>query len=72
MKTQRLAEVGNQVPHELEYATPLLHQFMVVQRRTNLAFWRSPNYGFTRLFNHGQKPFPIGFPLPLLIPFLLS
>lgn len=37
---------------EKEYASPLLHQLKVVQKRTNLAFWRSPNYGFTRLFNH--------------------
>lgn len=37
---------------EIEYATPLWHQIKVVTRRTNLAFWRSPNYGFTRLFTH--------------------
>ncbi|EAS31144.3 ABC transporter [Coccidioides immitis RS] len=37
---------------EKEYATPLWHQIKVVCRRTNLAFWRSPNYGFTRLFSH--------------------
>ena len=35
-----------------EYATPLWHQIKVVSWRTHLAFWRSPNYGFTRLFNH--------------------
>lgn len=53
MKTQRLADVGNNAPvDEREFATPLLHQLRVVQARTNLAFWRSPNYGFTRLFNH--------------------
>lgn len=53
MKTERLAEVGN-IPKvdEREFATPLMHQLKVVQKRTNLAFWRSPNYGFTRLFNH--------------------
>ncbi|KAF4626552.1 hypothetical protein G7Y89_g11606 [Cudoniella acicularis] len=53
MKTERLAEVGSNVKtDEREYATPLMHQLKVVQKRTNLAFWRSPNYGFTRLFNH--------------------
>ncbi|KAF2157433.1 ABC transporter [Myriangium duriaei CBS 260.36] len=35
-----------------EYATPLWYQIRVVNWRTQLAFWRSPNYGFTRLFNH--------------------
>jgi len=53
MKQQRLAEVGsNFKTDEREFATPLRHQLKVVQKRTNLAFWRSPNYGFTRLFNH--------------------
>lgn len=35
-----------------EYASPLRHQLSVVVRRTNISFWRSPNYLFTRLFNH--------------------
>ncbi|KAK8203400.1 ATP-binding cassette transporter snq2 [Zalaria obscura] len=35
-----------------EFATPLWHQIKTVNRRTQLSFWRSPNYGFTRLFNH--------------------
>jgi ATP-binding cassette subfamily G (WHITE) protein 2 (SNQ2) len=35
-----------------EYATPLWFQIKTVVRRTNLTFWRSPNYGFTRLFTH--------------------
>jgi ABC-type multidrug transport system ATPase subunit/ABC-type multidrug transport system permease subunit len=53
MKGQRLVEVGSNIKtDEKEYATPLMHQLKVVQKRTNLAFWRSPNYGFTRLFNH--------------------
>ncbi|RDW71882.1 hypothetical protein BP5796_07916 [Coleophoma crateriformis] len=53
MKTERLADVGsNPKSDEREFATPLMHQLRVVQKRTNLAFWRSPNYGFTRLFNH--------------------
>ena len=37
---------------EKEYASPLWHQIKVVGRRTHLAFWRSRNYGFTRLFTH--------------------
>ncbi len=35
-----------------EYASPRFHQLKVVVKRTNLAFWRSPNYLFTRVFNH--------------------
>ncbi|KAI1416360.1 ABC-2 type transporter-domain-containing protein [Hypoxylon sp. FL1857] len=35
-----------------EYASPLMHQLKVVMSRTNLSFWRSPNYLFTRVFNH--------------------
>jgi ATP-binding cassette subfamily G (WHITE) protein 2 (SNQ2) len=53
MKQERLAEVGANVKtDEAEFATPLMHQLKIVQKRTNLSFWRSPNYGFTRLFNH--------------------
>ncbi|PQE05366.1 ABC transporter protein [Rutstroemia sp. NJR-2017a BVV2] len=53
MKAQRLQEVGENIQvDEREFATPLMHQLKIVQKRTNLAFWRSPNYGFTRLFNH--------------------
>lgn len=53
MKAQRLAEVGpDRKTDEAEFATPLMHQLKIVQKRTNLSFWRSPNYGFTRLFNH--------------------
>lgn len=53
MKAQRINEVGsNRKTDEKEYATPLLHQLKTVVKRTNLAFWRSPNYGFTRFFNH--------------------
>jgi ATP-binding cassette, subfamily G (WHITE), member 2, SNQ2 len=35
-----------------EYASPLSHQLKVVIDRMNLSFWRSPNYLFTRMFNH--------------------
>lgn len=53
MKSARVKEVGWHVKTDAkEYATPLMHQLKVVQKRTNVAFWRSPNYGFTRLFNH--------------------
>lgn len=37
---------------EKEYASPLWHQVKVVGRRTHLSFWRSRNYGFTRLYTH--------------------
>ncbi|KAF2235879.1 putative ABC transporter [Viridothelium virens] len=53
IKTERLREVGS-APQtdQKEYATPLWHQIKVVNARTHKAFWRSPNYGFTRFFNH--------------------
>ncbi|KFZ00466.1 hypothetical protein V498_00053 [Pseudogymnoascus sp. VKM F-4517 (FW-2822)] len=54
MKATRMAEVGaaTETADSREFATPLMHQLRIVQARTNLSFWRSPNYGFTRLFNH--------------------
>lgn len=53
LKSTRMAEVGSAPPiEEKEFATPLWHQIKIVGRRTHLAFWRSPNYGFTRLYNH--------------------
>lgn len=53
MKQQRQLEVlGEAHLDEKEYASPLWHQIKIVSSRTHLAFWRSPNYGFTRLFNH--------------------
>ncbi|CAE6481280.1 unnamed protein product, partial [Rhizoctonia solani] len=36
-----------------KYATPFLYQLKVVSERTLTAFWRQPDYGFTRLFTHG-------------------
>ncbi|QRV86887.1 ABC transporter G family member 11 [Ceratobasidium sp. AG-Ba] len=36
-----------------EYATPFMYQLKVVSERTLTAFWRQPDYGFTRLFTHG-------------------
>ena len=53
IKEQRLKEVSDAPPvQQKEYATTMLHQIRIVQRRTHLSFWRSPNYGFTRFFNH--------------------
>jgi ABC-type multidrug transport system ATPase subunit/ABC-type multidrug transport system permease subunit len=53
MKAERQKENTSSVAlDEREYASPLWHQVKVVSWRTHLAFWRSPNYGFTRLFNH--------------------
>jgi len=53
IKDTRSAEVGAaETVVQKEYATPLLHQIKLVNRRQNLSFWRTPNYGFTRLFNH--------------------
>ncbi|ORX96976.1 ABC-2 type transporter-domain-containing protein [Clohesyomyces aquaticus] len=53
IKETRIAEVGSAEPvSQQEYATPLWHQIKLVNKRMNLSFWRTPNYGFTRLFNH--------------------
>lgn len=53
IKAERIQEAGaNRKTDEKEYATPLWHQIQTVNRRTQLSFWRSPNYGFTRFFNH--------------------
>ncbi|OAL69363.1 hypothetical protein A7D00_6482 [Trichophyton violaceum] len=55
MKSDRIRITDGQAvdpESEKEYATPLWHQIKVVCYRTNLSFWRSPNYGFTRLYSH--------------------
>lgn len=53
IKGQRIKEVGEQPEVvQKEFATPFWHQIKTVQVRTHKSFWRSPNYGFTRLFNH--------------------
>ena len=53
MKAIRQHEIASEPEEEeKEYASPIWHQIKVVSWRTHLAFWRSPNYGFTRLFNH--------------------
>lgn len=53
LKESRKAEGQKaDVSLEREYASPLMHQLKIVIDRTNLSFWRSPNYLFTRLFNH--------------------
>ncbi|GAA6062867.1 hypothetical protein JCM10212_000789 [Sporobolomyces blumeae] len=38
--------------HQSGYATSFLTQLRFVSERTFKAFYRSPDYGFTRLFNH--------------------
>ncbi|KAF8416806.1 ABC-2 type transporter-domain-containing protein [Tirmania nivea] len=53
LREARIAEVGSApAVVEREYATPLAYQIKLVMKRTNLSFWRTPNYGFTRFFNH--------------------
>ena len=52
LKDQRLQEAGtDRNMDQKEYASPLWYQIRVVVRRTNLSYWRSPDYGFTRFFN---------------------
>jgi len=53
LKEERRAVGANRNPElEKEYASPFLHQVKVVVRRAMVSHWRSPNYLFTRLFNH--------------------
>ncbi|KAK3714845.1 ATP-binding cassette transporter snq2 [Vermiconidia calcicola] len=53
IKEDRIKEAGAENKVEAkEYATPLWHQIKVVNKRQHKAFYRSPNYGFTRLYNH--------------------
>ncbi|KAF2791825.1 hypothetical protein K505DRAFT_351045 [Melanomma pulvis-pyrius CBS 109.77] len=53
VKETRIAEVTSEAAStQHEYATPLWNQIKLVNKRQNLSFWRTPNYGFTRLFNH--------------------
>ncbi|BGP44752.1 ATP-binding cassette transporter snq2 [Rhodotorula kratochvilovae] len=57
-RIQDLKAEGLAMPEETdpslknEYSTPFLTQLKVISTRTFMAFWRSPDYGFTRLFNH--------------------
>lgn len=53
IRETRLREVGEaELIQQKEYATPMWHQIKVVCKRQSVAFWRTPNYGFTRFFNH--------------------
>ena len=62
IKRQRIESVGaDRKTDQQEYATPLWQQIKVVNKRTHIAFWRSPNYGFTRLFNHVVLAIITGF-----------
>ncbi|KAK0708091.1 ABC-2 type transporter-domain-containing protein [Lasiosphaeris hirsuta] len=53
MKTERIAagvQEGTRI--QREFASPVWHQLKVVVKRATRSYWRSPNYLFTRLFNH--------------------
>lgn len=53
LKAERTKAIGDSTPVEQkEYATPMWHQIKLVCKRQSLSFWRTPNYGFTRFFNH--------------------
>jgi ATP-binding cassette subfamily G (WHITE) protein 2 (SNQ2) len=53
VKETRMAQVSSEdASQQQEFATPLWNQIKLVNKRQNLSFWRTPNYGFTRLFNH--------------------
>ncbi|MBE3111868.1 MAG: ABC transporter permease, partial [Acidobacteria bacterium] len=53
LKTERAAATKSvNKADEKEFASPMWHQLKVVTNRMNRAFWRSPNYEFTRLVNH--------------------
>ncbi|GAA5952195.1 hypothetical protein JCM10213_004061 [Rhodosporidiobolus nylandii] len=63
---ERLKQEGLAIPESTDpslkkqYATPFLTQLKVVSQRTFLAFYRSPDYGFTRLFNHISIALSVG------------
>ncbi|QIX01730.1 hypothetical protein AMS68_007247 [Peltaster fructicola] len=53
IKSDRASDAQSRsVVEEKEFATPLWHQIKIVNARQHRAFWRTPNYGFTRLWNH--------------------
>ncbi|KAF9891259.1 hypothetical protein FE257_004823 [Aspergillus nanangensis] len=55
IKARRVQEAQQEIvvrTVEKEYATPLWHQIKLVCKRTNIVFWRSRKYGFTRCFTH--------------------
>jgi ATP-binding cassette subfamily G (WHITE) protein 2 (SNQ2) len=53
VKETRINQVSSEdASQQKEFATPLWNQIKLVNKRQNLSFWRTPNYGFTRLFNH--------------------
>ena len=61
LKRERAAAAREARPElEREYASPMRHQLNIVCRRMFRAFWRSPNYLFTRLFNHFAVAFVSG------------
>ncbi|KAI2628144.1 hypothetical protein GGS21DRAFT_492786 [Xylaria nigripes] len=37
---------------EKKFASPLWHQVKLGVKPTNVSYWRSPKYHFTRVFNH--------------------
>ena len=58
LKRESLARPAEIDPEaQLEYATSFLTQLRIVARRTQVTFWRNPDYGFTRLFNHYRHCF---------------
>ncbi|KAG6001236.1 hypothetical protein E4U54_001136 [Claviceps lovelessii] len=57
---RKLVAQGSCHEPETEYASPAHHQLKIVCRRMFRGFWRSPNYLFTRLFNHFAVAFIAG------------
>ncbi|KAG5983012.1 hypothetical protein E4U55_000964 [Claviceps digitariae] len=57
---RKRATQGSQHDLETEYASPAHHQLKIVCGRMFRGFWRSPNYLFTRLFNHFAVAFISG------------
>jgi ATP-binding cassette subfamily G (WHITE) protein 2 (SNQ2) len=50
LKSEAISSISQE--GQIEYATPIWHQINHVVKRQSISFWRTPNYGFTRLFNH--------------------
>ena len=59
LKKERLLTATSQ-EGQTEYASPIWHQMKHVVKRQSISFWRTPNYGFTRFFNHVAHSLVVG------------
>jgi ATP-binding cassette subfamily G (WHITE) protein 2 (SNQ2) len=60
LKSEAICSASTRQERQIEYATPIWHQIKHVVKRQSISFWRTPNYGFTRLFNHVAHALIVG------------